>query len=81
MPHSTKFLIKTIKPTEQCYCGSGKNYADCHRAVNARELYGNAWRFFEAWLSAYNSNLGRFELSFNSLRPQCSSTRARANHA
>lgn len=79
MPHSTKFLIKTIKPTEPCHCGSGKNYSDCHRPVNARELYGNAWRFFEAWLSAYNANPGRFELSFNSLRRSRSSTSVRAN--
>ena len=62
-PHSTEFLLKTIKPTEPCYCGSGKNYADCHRAANRNELYGDARGFFEAWLSAYKSDLSRFELS------------------
>jgi hypothetical protein len=76
-PHSSAFLIKTIKPTEQCYCGSGKNYAGCHRVVNRKEIYGNAWIFFEAWLSAFNSNPSRFELSFNHLRRSSSSTDVR----
>jgi hypothetical protein len=79
MPHSADFLIKTIKPTEQCYCGSGKNYADCHRVVNVRELYGNAWMFFEPWLSPYTSNLDRFELSSIRLRRSSSSTTEFAN--
>jgi hypothetical protein len=70
-PHTTEFLLKTIKPTEPCYCGSGKNYADCHRVMNRRELYGTAWIFFEPWLSAYNSNLDRFEMSSIRLQRIC----------
>ncbi len=80
-PHSTEFLIKTIKPTEPCYCGSGKNYADCHRAPNRNELYGDARGFFEAWLSAYKSDLSRFELSSDCIRRMFSSTNVRVKRA
>jgi SEC-C motif-containing protein len=80
-PHSTEFLLRTIKPAEPCYCGSGKNYADCHRAVNRNELYGDARGFFEAWLSAYKLDLGRFELSSDCLRRLFSSTNVRAKRA
>jgi hypothetical protein len=68
MPHSTEYLLKTIKPTDPCHCGSGTNYADCHRAANLNELYGNARRFFEAWLSAHESDLSRFEWGSDRLR-------------
>ncbi len=77
-PHSTEFLLKTIKPTEPCYCGSGKNYADCHRAANRNALYGDARGFFEAWLSAYKSDLCRFELTSGDLRRMSSITNIRA---
>lgn len=66
-PHDTEFLLKTIKPTEPCYCGSGRNYADCHRRANRNELYGDARGFFEAWLSAYKSDSSRFEWSSYSI--------------
>jgi hypothetical protein len=81
IPHSTEFLLKTIKPTEPCYCGSGRNYADCHRTLNRNELYGDARMFFEAWLSAYKSDLSRFEMSSDYIRRWFSSTKVRAKSA
>lgn len=80
-PHNIEFLLKTIKPTDPCHCGSGTNYADCHRAANRTELYGDAPRFFEAWLSAYKSDLGRFELSSDWIRRSFANTNARAKRA
>jgi hypothetical protein len=78
IPHSAKFLLKTIKPTQPCYCGSGTNYADCHRAANRNELYGDARGFFEAWLAAYKSDLSRFELTSDSIRRMFSTTNVSA---
>ena len=77
-PHSTEFLLKTIKPTEPCYCGSGKNYADCHRAANRNELYGDALGFFQACLSAYKFDPSRFELSADYFRRWFSNANVRA---
>lgn len=80
-PHSTGFLIKTIQRTEQCYCGSGRNYANCHRPVNVRQLCSNAWMFFEPWLSDYSSNLHRFDSISIRLQRSSSSTAVWAKRA
>jgi hypothetical protein len=32
MPHDPWYLYAMISPTEQCWCGSGETYGDCHRA-------------------------------------------------
>jgi hypothetical protein len=80
-PHDTEFLLKTIKPTEPCYCGAGKNYADCHRGANRNELYGDARAFFEAWLSAYRSDFRRFELISDDIRRMRRSTNVRVKRA
>jgi len=76
-PHNTEFLLKTIKPTEPCYCGSAKNYADCHRALNRNELHGDARAFIEAWLSAYRFDPRRFELTTDDMRQMLSRSKLR----
>lgn len=43
--HDKAFLYFTIRATEQCWCGSGKNYADCHRASDGRELFEELFPF------------------------------------
>lgn len=30
MPHNTEFLSMIIKPDQQCWCGSGESFKDCH---------------------------------------------------
>lgn len=77
MQHRAEFLLKTIQPTQPCYCGSGKNYEDCHRAANRNEVYGDARALFEAWLSAYKSDFSRFELTSDSIRRMFSTTNIR----
>jgi hypothetical protein len=30
MRHDPRFLSSVIKPQDECWCGNGKRYADCH---------------------------------------------------
>lgn len=30
MPHDTSFLFRNINPMQQCWCGSGDSYNNCH---------------------------------------------------
>lgn len=36
MNHDPVFLAATINPDNQCWCGTGKRYADCHRPADMR---------------------------------------------
>lgn len=36
MNHDPVFLAATINPDNQCWCGTGKRYADCHRPGDIR---------------------------------------------
>jgi len=58
--HDKKFLIKTIRPTQPCYCGSGKLYELCHRIDDGFSLFGEIWILFESWLEKYKSKINRF---------------------
>lgn len=39
MQHGKAFLFFNIKPTAQCWCGSGKEYGACHRVNDARKAF------------------------------------------
>lgn len=39
MQHGKAFLFFNIKPMEQCWCGSGKEYGACHRVNDARKAF------------------------------------------
>jgi hypothetical protein len=54
MPHDSKFLLTTVKPSDRCVCGSGKRFEDCCRDAHARAVYRDLWLNFEAWLSRCN---------------------------
>lgn len=51
--HDKNFLMKTIRPAEPCYCGSGRNYEICHRPDDGVSLFGELWFFFEIWLGKH----------------------------
>jgi hypothetical protein len=36
--HETEYLLATIEPRAQCWCGSGKQYQDCHQPKDERLL-------------------------------------------
>lgn len=59
-PHDEEFLLKTIRPNQTCYCGSGEKYTACHRRKNLTTVYGDLWIFFELWLKRHNANNKRF---------------------
>lgn len=35
-PHDRWYLFATTTPTQQCWCGSGEKYADCHRKEDSK---------------------------------------------
>ncbi len=77
--HDTPYLFNTIKAYDQCCCGSGKYYADCHRIVHGNELFGEGWLFFEVWWVKWARNLHRFEAPishFPALHPRQSAKAA-----
>jgi hypothetical protein len=45
MWHDKGFLFFNIKPTEQCWCGSGARYGECHRTRDGRELFQNIFPY------------------------------------
>ena len=45
MLHDKAFLFFNIKVTEQCWCGSGKQYGVCHRINDARKAFQNLFSF------------------------------------
>lgn len=36
--HEKEYLLRTINPKDQCWCGSGSKYRSCHRSKDQREL-------------------------------------------
>lgn len=58
--HDKNFLMKSIRPTQPCYCGNGKMYELCHRIVDGASLFGRIWILFEGWLSQHKLKLNRF---------------------
>lgn len=49
MQHNKGFLFFNIKPTEQCWCGSGRQYGGCHRISDARKLFQNLFTSRPVW--------------------------------
>lgn len=39
MRHDKAFLLFNIKPTAQCWCGSGERYGECHRVSDVRSAF------------------------------------------
>ena len=37
MGHDPAFLLREIKPDQECYCGQGKQYQHCHRPADAAQ--------------------------------------------
>mgnify|MGYP006952620473 CR=1 FL=1 len=59
-PHEAPYLLSTIGPYQQCFCGSGKFFSSCHRIHVGYQLFGRPWFIFEAWWSAHNADSIRF---------------------
>lgn len=36
--HEKEYLLRTIRPKDQCWCGSGSKYGSCHRSKDQREI-------------------------------------------
>lgn len=40
MDHDPRFLLRSIGPNKQCWCGSGKKYKRCHRQADEAQVLG-----------------------------------------
>jgi hypothetical protein len=41
MSHNSNFLLRTIGPNKQCWCGSGKKYKKCHKRMDEERARGS----------------------------------------
>ena len=48
MQHGKMFLYFTIAASDQCWCGSGRQYGECHRQEDEREVLRNLFALSES---------------------------------
>lgn len=42
MSHDPRFLLRSVGPNKQCWCGSGKKYKKCCRATDENKILGRS---------------------------------------